>query len=197
MIDPYTDRVKRNSQRSNVYFIKPVGLSGPIKIGVSGQPEERLKTLMAWSPLPLEMIVIVSGTHQLEQRIHDCFAYAHLHREWFSPVHDLVLGIENLLNGKPIEEAFDLSKPTGSIRKRNPNLLARWTPAYRERRGYEARVRNAERKLHNLRGVYFGPPDDVDEIVRVNYPGNLVPLTNSQRARLDEVLAHPERYFTP
>jgi hypothetical protein len=38
------------SRQSYVYFIKPVGLPGPIKIGFSVNTRERLLSLGAWSP---------------------------------------------------------------------------------------------------------------------------------------------------
>jgi hypothetical protein len=66
-----------------VYFIKPVGLEGPIKIGISIKPLIRLEEFSACSPLPLEMIGFVPGTELDERFMHDCFADHHSHREWY------------------------------------------------------------------------------------------------------------------
>lgn len=38
-----------------VYFLRPVGEEGPVKIGVSEVPENRLRTYMVWSPMILEV----------------------------------------------------------------------------------------------------------------------------------------------
>jgi len=49
-----------------VYFIKPVGASGPVKIGHSHIPFERLNTQMNWSPVKLEMITWAAGDRSHE-----------------------------------------------------------------------------------------------------------------------------------
>lgn len=66
-----------------VYFLKPVGMKGPIKIGSSRLPEARLTNMVRWSPLPLEMIGSVPGSTADEVYLHRCFVRDHLHHEWF------------------------------------------------------------------------------------------------------------------
>lgn len=100
-----------------VYFIKPVGMPGPIKIGHSNYSQARLGTLAAWSPAPLEIIGSAPGTLAVEKAIHDCFADCHSHREWFHPHPRLLAFIEAVVSGVPIAEAVDLDKPVGSVRK--------------------------------------------------------------------------------
>lgn len=68
----------------NIYFIKPIGQTGPIKIGISSDPVRRLAEFGGWSPVPLELIGSVSGTWHDEQFLHDCLASHHLHGEWFN-----------------------------------------------------------------------------------------------------------------
>lgn len=53
---------------SFVYFVKPVGQDGPVKIGFSETPIDRLSTLMTWSPIPLEIAIAIPGDRELEGR---------------------------------------------------------------------------------------------------------------------------------
>jgi len=99
-----------------VYFARPIGMAGPIKIGVSANPEERIKPLLSWSPFPLEVVVMVKGGMELEQRLHKCFADCHSHGEWFFPVKRLVEAVDRIAAGVPVEEAVDLSDQRGSIK---------------------------------------------------------------------------------
>lgn len=67
-----------------VYFIKPIGMDGPVKIGCSRWPEQRRDTLATWSPFPLEVVAELEGDLLLERRFHAKFLPQHLHREWFN-----------------------------------------------------------------------------------------------------------------
>lgn len=42
-----------------VYFVKPVGMDGPIKIGCTTTPAARIESLTIWSPFPLEVLVTI------------------------------------------------------------------------------------------------------------------------------------------
>lgn len=68
---------------SKVYFIKPVGLDGPIKIGCSVAPDSRRSTLETWSPFALEIVAEIEGGFALEARFHALFQETHQRREWF------------------------------------------------------------------------------------------------------------------
>lgn len=94
----------------SVYFLRPVGEKGPIKIGYSDQPERRLKEMMMWSPLPLELIASVPGDRGLESLLHRSFSDAKTHWEWFRPIPELLEAIDRLVAGRPPHEAFDLSR---------------------------------------------------------------------------------------
>lgn len=67
----------------HIYFLKPIGLDGPIKIGCSNWPERRLAIAANWSPLPLEIIGRVPGDHCDEKYLHRLFDGDRLHHEWF------------------------------------------------------------------------------------------------------------------
>ena len=140
-----------------VYFLKPVASSGPIKIGTSSGPIGRLETYSSWSPVALEIVATVPGSLALERRIHETFAYAHSHLEWFHPVDDLLKGIHALQAGASVEDAFDLSKKTGSIRKKSHRIKARFTPQYRERLSYHHSFIRWQQKLWRTPHEYAVP----------------------------------------
>lgn len=61
----------------SIYFIRPVGQRGPIKIGCSYLPLDRLRGLCQWSPLPLEVVATCDGQHHgVERRLHLMFRTA-------------------------------------------------------------------------------------------------------------------------
>lgn len=73
-----------------VYFIRPVGLDGPIKIGCSTYPMSRLNALMTWSPFPLEILAMAPGGHSDERRLHQRFSADRLRSEWFRTTRELI-----------------------------------------------------------------------------------------------------------
>lgn len=90
--------------KGSVYFLRPIGAAGPIKIGCSADPEGRLRTYMSWSPMPLEIVARIDGDQKLERRFHARFAAHHLHGEWFCNSEDLAAVIEAVSGG-----CFDVS----------------------------------------------------------------------------------------
>ena len=80
---------KRHGDRS-VYFIQPVD-GGRIKIGVSGNPEIRLRDLQTGSPVDLRIIALIpDAAPGTEPALHVRFAHARAHGEWFDPTPDLL-----------------------------------------------------------------------------------------------------------
>jgi len=114
-----------------IYFLRPVGLIGPVKIGSSWEPISRMRSLMALSPFPLEVITTAKGNRDMERKVHNCFADAHSHCEWFHPVPRLLAAIEKIKAGAEIDEAIDLTDIRGNVlgqtqrMTREANLLAR------------------------------------------------------------------------
>ena len=109
--------MSRRSRTTFVYFIKPIGLDGPIKIGCSYIPDNRLINLTIWSPFRLELIGSVLGTPKDERFLHRCFAHWHSHGEWFHPVPGLMDAVRNILE-KGIPYAREHLKETGDPRAR-------------------------------------------------------------------------------
>jgi len=175
-----------------VYFLKPVNQAGPIKIGVSGDVPSRVGNYARWSPAPLELLVFIPGSFALERTLHNVFAYAHSHFEWFHPVEELMKGIYALKQGVPVEEAFDLSS---AIEEggRGPKFVGRFTPQYRQRFGF---VQKLARKRHALNRA--GIQHTESELARrvLDRRVSQIPLTpdevtalNAELAHMDELLA--------
>lgn len=170
-----------------IYFLKPQNFSGPIKIGCSFLPESRLTTMMKWSPFPLEIMTTTPGSFVLETALHHHFADVHLHAEWFQPVDRLVHGIEQLRQGASLEQAFDLSVKNGSIRSYRTRSKLFMTPEWKLRRSYRSRLMWAERRFQAR------VPDDVDQIL--HFSKTQLPLSDADRARLDDVLGDPQKHL--
>lgn len=79
---------------SYVYFLRPIGMAGPIKIGCSITPHDRLVTYTGWSPFPLELVCLLRGDLVLEGRFHAALMAHHSHREWFHPAPEVVALVE-------------------------------------------------------------------------------------------------------
>lgn len=164
----------------SVYFIKPAGLDGPIKIGISCRPADRLYELSCASPLPLEMIGTVPASADDERFMHDCFADHHSHREWYRSSPKLREAIAEVLAAGMVSVLF------GKL-SRQKNMRA----AAQQRRPLTAdrrRFLSYNVRVSRRRGV----PDDVAQIVRGWSSGAHVP-TADQLTRLDQFLAR-KRY---
>lgn len=78
-----------------VYFMQsPSG--GPIKIGLSCEPQNRLNAIRCSNPTPISLLgVIPDGGLQKEREVHKEFAGDRLHGEWFRPSVALQFYIES------------------------------------------------------------------------------------------------------
>lgn len=172
---------------SFVYFIKPVGMEGPIKIGCSETPMHRLKQLMSWSPFELELIATTPGDATLERNLHDVFAKCHLHGEWFDPSIAMREAIAKVKAGVPIAEAVDLTKPSGNIRR---NRLRNMAPDTRERLNYLAKINGRLRGFNKRLDTWLLMPADISEIFEVwgghyRQPGSGVRPSQADFAKID------------
>lgn len=87
-----------------IYFLRPVGQVGPIKIGCSVMPEKRLETYLPWSPIELELIVTAEGGHQQERQLHGVFGKDWMHHEWFAASKELLALIDYVLDTGALPE---------------------------------------------------------------------------------------------
>lgn len=173
-----------------VYFIKPAGLDGPIKIGHSWCPENRLIDLSAWSPWPLQLIGCIPGRGEDERFLHQCFADCHSHREWFHSTQRLRDTIDKILKAGNIEAIRADLKPIGSIRLPRKN-----SPESTKRMSYRMRVYWALQKLKKSATSpgYFKAPTDVSEIMdrwHQGYRRVAQQPTLEEIARLDAFLSN-------
>lgn len=115
-----------------VYFMRPVGMVGPIKIGFSNIPMDRLEAFSTWSPFPLEIITTTPGGQKEERFLHCCFAFCHLHHEWFASTPLLLETVEAISTGTTIAELRMRLSETGKIRhrRRNRETGLFWEPLF-------------------------------------------------------------------
>lgn len=68
---------------SLVYFMRRADGVGPVKIGCTKFPVQRLAAQQLWSPEPLEIVASAEGSFKDEARLHREYADYRLHGEWF------------------------------------------------------------------------------------------------------------------
>jgi hypothetical protein len=81
-----------------VYFIRcEAPTSEAVKIGLTANLDERIKTLGTASPWPLTLIRSLPGSAELERELHRVLAEDRMHGEWFRPSERLetVLGMSD------------------------------------------------------------------------------------------------------
>jgi hypothetical protein len=184
-------------KETRVYFVRPVGMDGPIKIGCSAKPMDRIKVLSAWSPFELELIGSVPGSFDDENMLHRRFSNLHTRKEWFLSSAPLRETIERIIGGTPIRDACAMLEEKGPIRNQNRPLKTPDRALFLE---YGYRIR---RELDKLRkdfdfGIYHAP-DDIKAIMhnwRRDKMKNHSPITPTpeQFARLEEFIADPGRH---
>lgn len=184
----------------HVYFMKPVGMVGPIKIGCSSWPENRLKQLGIWSPFELEVIFSFPAGHTTERQLHRCFADLHSHGEWFRPGPRLLKAIEEMKSGSPVEMAVDLNDEKGSILKGRCGKRT-VPPELEGYLSYSARLRHAAIKATREAGERRVIPDDVRGLLKkwegfneYRQPRAPIRPSDEEFRRFDEVIADPVKH---
>lgn len=177
-------------KKSLVYFMKPVGMDGPIKIGCSGAVEDRLLSLAIWSPFPLEIIGTVQGTMADEHFLHDCFSGQHSHHEWFLSSPHLRDIIDLIVSAGTVDVARERLTPVGCLRGNNHGR--KWTESMRRRMSYSSRIRHVQSQVRKEVGenAPWHAPDDVDAIIERWYRTRKTPPA-ADIGRLDQYLADP------
>jgi hypothetical protein len=119
-----------------IYFIKPVGMAGPVKIGRSCSPDKRLETLRTWSPFPLEIVAQIDGPPELERRFHQHFIDLYESHEWFRVSNELEAVIREINEGTFNIDALPAPKKL-PVKERSRAYL---TPAWRYQRSVNHRL---------------------------------------------------------
>lgn len=123
-----------------VYFMRPVGMLGPVKVGNSGHPQGRLMAYNPISPFRLEIAATIPGDGALERQFHAYLADHWSHHEWFFPSPLVVETVERVRLG-----TFDTATlPKGRLLWQRQG--GAWTPARRRYMSVLLRFRNAKAK---------------------------------------------------
>lgn len=79
------------SGKAWLYFIRPVGRAGPVKIGITLNPHQRLACHQTYSPVALEYagLAEIDGAAALERALHRQFADVRSHSDWFAGTEEL------------------------------------------------------------------------------------------------------------
>lgn len=110
--------VRREKLPKYVYFLRRKDGVGPVKIGCSRLPARRLAEFYRWSPYELTLLASAPGSSSWERGLHIRFAAYRLHMEWFAPAPALLAGIDAIINGASLEEAFADATPIQSVREK-------------------------------------------------------------------------------
>lgn len=138
-----------SAHTKHVYFLRRTSGEGPVKIGCSFEPEDRLATFMAWSPYPLEIAARIPGDMKLEGRFHTLLRADWSHGEWFFPSDHVLRVVSDVAAGM-----FDFSTL--------PPKIIRPPAQYDSRREPWTEGRKLEARLHRLRyGAGIDEPQDV------------------------------------
>lgn len=170
-----------------IYFLRPIGADGPVKIGCSQEPTARLVQMMTFGHSQLEIVATVPGGPDLELNLHECFLDTHSHREWFNASPRMTAMLTALQDGKPIHEAVDLSRRLGTF-KRKGRGPAKTSDAWKERIAFNRRRRHGRREEDSQW------PVDID--VLMTHAHRHTPFTDAQRARIEQVLADRSQLLT-
>jgi hypothetical protein len=77
----------RRTVKTYVYLM--ANHAGEVKIGVSSNPESRLRTLSTANAHPLHLLHFVVGGRSLERALHNKFKQHHIRNEWYSSCSDI------------------------------------------------------------------------------------------------------------
>lgn len=123
-----------------VYFIKPAGIHGPVKIGCSANPMQRLSHLTR-KRRPLEIAALIEGDYVVERQFHALFRDDHIAKEWFFWTTELQSVIDRINRG-----SFDMAELPEP--QRLPRKQIEYTPALR------AKMSEDSRNMHRRHRAY-------------------------------------------
>lgn len=84
-----------------IYFVQDKYSGGPIKIGYSVNPKNRLIALQTAYPYELALIGSIEGSLADEAEWHDVLGYHRLSGEWFAPSKRVIEKIVDALESEP------------------------------------------------------------------------------------------------
>lgn len=135
-----------------IYFIKPIGMDGPIKIGTSVSPDGRLRTLEHWSPFPLEIAAQMQGGTKEERRLHDAFARFHINHEWFQASPEILAVVASVNRGDFDLDSLPVPERAPGFRRSHYDC-----PEYRYGLSVQSRLSALQRKGLARAEMYSDP----------------------------------------
>lgn len=157
-----------------VYFVRPIGMEGPVKIGCTSEPVKRLKQLMLMSPFPLEIVAMFPGDESDEAAMQGMFAGQRLHGEWFAASDRLTALIASIQQGDPIDRLSSEYQEAKSAMRVASGVKSHLT----------RRVNDAEKRM-KAAGVAIIRPDHIRQAI-AEYTGPHLPApTAEHRALID------------
>lgn len=90
--DPYGNQ--RGLAPTSVYFIQ-AGVDGPIKIGISADPVNRMAQMQTGMPQTLRLLAFYPGTREDERNLHKKMAAFRVRGEWFHPCDEVLAVIRS------------------------------------------------------------------------------------------------------
>ncbi len=111
------------ARQQYVYFVQQ-GEDGPIKIGLSVDPEKRLSSLQVSTSEPLYLRAATPGDWSVEEGLHQHFAHLHIQGEWFRPGPDLLRLLAYLgdFYGERTRRVVEAIRPPATPQHRKPYL---------------------------------------------------------------------------
>jgi len=145
--------------KSYIYFIQE-GLQGNIKIGISQNPNERIKQLQTGSSTPLRTLLVKEGTQKDEEGLHKKFKKFQLKGEWFNPSEEILIFIDQEIDEIKKEKIVELENKVKNITSKVDKIVE-----------LENRVEHLTSEIENLR----------NQRPIENYPNYYIPYWNSPR----------------
>jgi len=105
---------------SEVYFIRPKGERGPVKIGCGRSARDRIQYHRCKLPFDIEVCATLDGGYDLERRFHALFQSDHIGGEWFKWSADLEQVISSVADGSLAVEALPEPKVLRARRGSKP-----------------------------------------------------------------------------
>lgn len=166
-----------------VYFLKPIGMAGPVKIGCSSMPRSRLMALDLQSPFKLELVASAPGDNHDERRLHWRFRKDRSHGEWFLASPDLL----NLIDHVRLTGSLPPLETVPSRQGCRPVRNGEWK---RVKTALGRRLGNAEIRAWGWHGRKGQRPAAIDALREKCAGTNNPPLAGADLEAMEAYIAH-------
>jgi hypothetical protein len=118
----------------SIYFAQVIGSGGPIKIGSTVNPMNRLISLQGWCPYKIDFLAVVPDSTRLaEEVLLERLLPSRLRLEWFNPTDEVLRVVGHAIEHKRLPPDVEAEiarllrkrkRPVFSYRKRGPYGMA-------------------------------------------------------------------------